>query len=192
MLCCLSRRNPSIIPIPPTQTTDAVKGDQEIQDEQSKNGCIEVHSFAKFGKIFILLHALYAIFVPIKNVIVIPFPKLVGDGVTILDASYEGVPADRTLPTFTGQEIVNILNRMLDITYGNDLYFQKLVKAGGFYLDQLLSIVNAEEFATIAQYISLVNQKAEFPSGRFLQRSETVVFKNHTSGQNYTRTSIAL
>lgn len=176
------------VSVVPRESIVAKGRDKGMQDDQSLGTVITAHPFGRWGMIIIALQALWALFIPIKNVVAIPFPAVDADGVSVVGVEYVGMNgANDSLPSFKGSEIVQIMKRMLEITLGNTEYYQKLRTAGGLYPDILLDFATAEEFAVISQYISLVHQKAKFPSGRFLVRDERVIFKND-SDSNFTRT----
>lgn len=67
-------------------------------------------------------------FVPIKNVAVIPYPAVSDNDVTTVAISYVGMNSPNDLlPSFTVHEIVGIFNRMLDLTLGNDVHLKSCV-----------------------------------------------------------------
>jgi hypothetical protein len=69
------------------------------------------HTYVRMGRLIILLQALYAVFVPTKNVIVIRSPRIVADGVSTVQRSYLGITENMPVSTFTGREIVEIMLR---------------------------------------------------------------------------------
>lgn len=184
----MSKDKPAAVVQPEPQCTQLDRVDAKAGNPPTSE-VIMIHPFGRIGFTLILIQALYAIFVPIKNVVVIPFPRVVDSSVSTVAYPYLGMnsPND-TLPIFTGSEIDHLMRRILEIAVGNPVYYQKLRAAGGLYLDELLDFVNADEFAVIVQYASIVHQKAEFPSGRFLVHEERGIFMNRTSGSNITRT----
>ncbi|KAF0704951.1 hypothetical protein As57867_007171, partial [Aphanomyces stellatus] len=116
----------------------------------------------------------WALVIPIKNVVIIPFPSFRNDELVTASQSYAGYNTTPNV-SFTGPQVLEILQDVLAISLDNPQVRAVFEHASDFAIDQLGQVLSPQNHATFAQYYSLVFQSSEFPGGVFTPRTDTIV-----------------
>ncbi|KAF0697301.1 Aste57867_12003 [Aphanomyces stellatus] len=135
---------------------------------------------------FVVLQVIWALVLPIKNVVIIPFPAFRNDDLATLSVPYSGYNASANV-TYTGPQVQALLQKVLAISLDNPQVRAVFEQASTFAIDQLGQVLSPEDHATFAQYYSLVIQTSEFPGGVYTPRTDTIVsIQPDGSQQTYT------
>lgn len=116
----------------------------------------------------VFIQALWAVVVPIKNIVTVYYPSTRPDSTrtSSLPYQYEQVQPQ----VFPGKDLVPLFNDVLEITLSNYGVRSELEASGTFDIDRIYNLISLEEFAVMSQYYALVLQSSEFPGGMFTPR----------------------
>lgn len=122
-----------------------------------------------FAIAIVVVQALWAIAVPLKNVATVFYPTTRPDSArtTVLPYTY----ARTHEQVVAGKDVVPLLESVLEITLGNYAVRKELEASGSFDIDRIYSLLSLEDFAVVSQYYALVLQSSEFPGGTFTPRA---------------------
>ncbi|KAF0695726.1 Aste57867_13462 [Aphanomyces stellatus] len=135
---------------------------------------------------FVAIQVLWALVMPIKNVVIIPFPSFRNDDLATTTQSYAGYNATATV-SFTGPQVLQLLQDVLAISLENPQVRAVFEHESDFAIDNLGQVLSPQDHAKFAQYYSLVFQSSEFPGGVFTPRTDTIVsIQPDGSKQTYT------
>ncbi|DAZ95608.1 TPA: hypothetical protein N0F65_000091 [Lagenidium giganteum] len=136
----------------------------------------------------VIAQGLWALAIPVKNVVAISTPSFVADAITtITNASYPGFDRNAT-PTFTGPLVLELVQSVLELSLGDDMIRRKFEERGDFVIDDLGSILQPDQHKTFALYYGLVLESSEVLAAKYTPREETIIIQNPTTNQNTTIT----
>ncbi|DAZ99476.1 TPA: hypothetical protein N0F65_001661 [Lagenidium giganteum] len=123
----------------------------------------------------VIAQALWAFIVPIKNVVLLPFPSLIDGSIDVHHLpSYGGINTSATPDIYTATQVLSLLDQVLNITLVNDLVRSKLEQKGDFVIDDLAPALTPEQHHILGVYYGLVLQSSEVFAGTLTPRTETV------------------
>ncbi|RHY74928.1 hypothetical protein DYB38_013454 [Aphanomyces astaci] len=120
------------------------------------------------------LQVLWTLAIPIKNVLIIPYPQFRSDDLSTSKQPYEGYDPDGNL-TFSGDQVHALLLDVLAISFRNAQVRAIFQQKEDFAIDKLGQVLSPIDHKTMAQYYTLVFQSSEFPGGVFTEREDRVV-----------------
>ncbi|DAZ96948.1 TPA: hypothetical protein N0F65_012051 [Lagenidium giganteum] len=129
--------------------------------------------------VIITVQLLWALAVPIKNVVMIGQPNFRVDSVETEVRAYTlGKAEAGTAMAIPGAQVVQILEALLDLVIGNEVVRDALEASGALDLDTVHELLAPQAFKTVGQYYALLFQMSEFPGGTFTPRPST--FTSHS------------
>ncbi|DBA04928.1 TPA: hypothetical protein N0F65_006930 [Lagenidium giganteum] len=135
----------------------------------------------------VLGQALWALAIPIKNVVVMSNPSFIDDTEeTITNATYPG--CNHAMPTLSGQQVLQLVQEVLDLSVGDTTIRRKFEEKGDFTIDDLASILHPDQHKTFGLYYGLVLQSSEVLAAKYTPRQETIIIKNPKTNKDTTIT----
>ncbi|DAZ96951.1 TPA: hypothetical protein N0F65_012054 [Lagenidium giganteum] len=116
------------------------------------------------------MRILWALAVPIKNVVMITTPTFRLDNIETSKAPYVYAHAEHKTVVMPGADIEPLLRRVLEIVIGNDAIRNSLVALGSFDIDTIYQMLTPQDFHTVSRYYAALFQATEFPGGVYTHR----------------------
>lgn len=113
----------------------------------------------------VLVQAVWAIAVPIKNVAMITNPVFRADSIDTENSAYAFLPSENATVVVPGKDVVPLLQKVLSIVLGSRVIRGNFEAVGSFDLGTAYQLLSPEDFHVIAQYYAVVFQATEFPGG---------------------------
>lgn len=126
----------------------------------------------RIALLIVLVQAVWAIVVPIKNVAMMSNPVFRADSTDTENSAYTFVPKENATIIVPGRNIVPLLQRVLSIVLDNRVIRENFESVGSFDLDTAYQLLSPEDFHVISQYYALVFQATEFPGGVMTPRAQ--------------------
>lgn len=128
----------------------------------------------------VLVQAIWAIAVPIKNVAMITNPVFRADSIDTENSAYEFSPSENATMIVPGGDVVPLLQKVLSIVLDKRVIRGNFESVGSFDLDTVYQLLSPEDFHVIAQYYALVFQATEFPGGVMTPRPQYFSTQNES------------
>ncbi|KAF0697302.1 Aste57867_12004 [Aphanomyces stellatus] len=142
--------------------------------------------FAWLACVVVAIQSIWALSIPIRNILLYPYPTLNYDNSTLASTPFPGFDVTKNL-TFSGRDILSITQRALEITVSNPALRRLFEQTGGFPIDQIGQILEPKDHEVFAHLYALVFQSSEFPAGSFTVRQEKITsVQPDGSTQTYT------
>ncbi|GLE00450.1 hypothetical protein PINS_up009207 [Pythium insidiosum] len=135
----------------------------------------------KYGIYLALIfsQALWGFIVPIRNVALLVYPTYLREGLSIQQRDYIGRRPQETV-VYQGHEVLDLMNRTLQVALDNPATFRSFIAARGFVFDSVAPALSTAEYETIADFTTLVVQATMFPPSQFLPREEFYYYADKT------------
>ncbi|KAF0690925.1 Aste57867_17745 [Aphanomyces stellatus] len=127
----------------------------------------------RLGHLIVLGQVFWALSIPLRNVLLFPYPTLQLDNATTTTSSFSGYSPSANV-SFSGWDVLTTMQRVLDISLTNDAVRKLFESTGEFAIDQVGDILDPQDHKTFAMLYAMVVQSSEFPGGRFTVRQETI------------------
>lgn len=122
--------------------------------------------------LIIIVQAVWAIAIPVKNVVMMTNPEFRADSTTTESAEYTFLPSENVTVAIPGRDIVPLLRDVLRVALGQRMIRENFEAAGAFDLDSAYQLLSPEDFHVIAQYYTILFQTTEFPGGIMTPRAQ--------------------
>ncbi|KAJ0393925.1 hypothetical protein ATCC90586_008640 [Pythium insidiosum] len=127
--------------------------------------------------IIVIAQALWALIIPIRNVVIMSNPSLIDDSeVTFTNASYPGFA--NTMTQRTGPEVLALVRQILQLSIGDDTIRRKFEEKGDFVIDDLAAILSPENHKLFGDFYGLVLQSSEVLAATYTPRKEVIVIRD--------------
>lgn len=150
-----------------TSTDNASAGNLGGSKRQSKPSSQRLWS-RRSAIAIVVVQALWAIVIPLKNIGVTLNPPTRPDETTLSTLTYELSSSDVT--EFQGQDVIPLLRKVVKATLGRESARRELERSGSFDIDRVYSLLPLEDFAAAAQFYALEVQSTVFPGAVFTPR----------------------
>ncbi|KAF0712518.1 hypothetical protein As57867_004789, partial [Aphanomyces stellatus] len=172
------------------RTPSSVKAISRYSSLQMASKCSSVHGgtipsldmplgpssrfkFAWIACIVVAIQSVWALSVPIRNILLFPYSTFNYDNSTTALTPFGGFDVTRNL-SFDGREVLAIVQRALIVTFSNSAVRNQFENVGDFAIDQIGALLLPEDHAIFARLYALVYQSSEFPAGTFTVHQENV------------------
>ncbi|KAF0718818.1 Aste57867_1458 [Aphanomyces stellatus] len=125
------------------------------------------------GQLIVLVQVLWALSIPVRNVMLFPYPTFPFDNATTSTTAFAGYNPSTNI-SLTGQQVLTTVQRALEISVTNPAVRKLFETSGDFAIDQLGDILDPGDHQTFAMLYALMVQSSEFPGGQFTPRLETI------------------
>lgn len=128
----------------------------------------------------VLVQAVWAIAVPIKNVAMITNPVFRADSIDTENSAYEFSPSENATMIVAGRDVVPLLQKVLSIVLDKRVIRGNFESVDSFDLDTVYQLLSPEDFHVISQYYALVFQATELPGGVMTPRPQYFNTRNES------------
>ncbi|KAJ0399887.1 hypothetical protein ATCC90586_006502 [Pythium insidiosum] len=122
----------------------------------------------------VAVQTLWAVAIPIKNVVVMPFPRVVTDSQTSSASAYNRSSPHIMSRRISGPDVFRIVTSVVNMSLSMPELRRVFESKGDFVIDDIGSHLTPEQHHIFAQYYALVFQASEFPAGGYVKRSQTL------------------
>lgn len=127
----------------------------------------------------IILQGIWAIAVPIKNVVMMTNPEFRADSTTTESSAYAYSPTENATVVIPGSDIVPLLQSVLAIALGQRLVRDNFESAGSFDLDTSYQLLAPEDYHVMSRYYVMLFQASEFPGTVMTPRAQYFDVTDH-------------
>ncbi|KAJ0395281.1 hypothetical protein ATCC90586_009633 [Pythium insidiosum] len=141
-----------------------------VPSSSRATGCTPSPRGWRFGLcvLIIVVQTLWAVAIPLKNVIVMPYPRVVADQLARRTLLYDrDNPAAHTRRV-PGRQVLEVIEAFVDLALGNAELRTFFETKGDLAIDEAGSLLSPEQHQLVAQFYALVFQASEFPAGGFV------------------------
>ncbi|DBA01609.1 TPA: hypothetical protein N0F65_011365 [Lagenidium giganteum] len=125
------------------------------------------------------LQALWAMAIPVKNVLAMPWKQVEGNTKIVSSSRYDTTNVTST--SYTGIEVYRIVRDVVNLSLNRSEVRAHFERKGDFELDDISSLLTPREHHRFAQYYALLFQASELPAGGFVARQQQVQLRATSS-----------
>ncbi|DBA00929.1 TPA: hypothetical protein N0F65_006129 [Lagenidium giganteum] len=128
--------------------------------------------FSRAAFVVLLLQVTWAVAIPIKNVIVMPYPNVTPNSRQTTTSPYNRDGPTIAQRNMSGHQVHQVVQDVVHLSLNKSELRVFFETKGDFVIDKLGGLLSPEEHQLFAQYYALVFQASEIPAGGFVQRSQ--------------------
>ncbi|GLD99299.1 hypothetical protein PINS_up008017 [Pythium insidiosum] len=129
------------------------------------------------------VQSLWAVIIPIKNVVMMPYPQVIPDSLSTLTSAYDRNTDLIRTRRFSGQDVYRIVQRVVALALSDADLRRHFEAKGDFVIDDVSNLLTPEDHHLISQYYALVFQASELPAAGFVRRSQQIALWHESSAQ---------
>ncbi|KAJ0412632.1 hypothetical protein ATCC90586_006999 [Pythium insidiosum] len=131
----------------------------------------------------ICVQSLWAVIIPAKNVVMMPYPQVIPDSLSTSTSSYDRQTELIHSRGHSGHDVYRIVHRVVELAL-SDLALRRFFEAkGDFVIDDISDFLTPEDHHVLSQYYALVFQASELPAAGFIQRSQQIALWQESTAQ---------
>ncbi|GLE02866.1 hypothetical protein PINS_up011730 [Pythium insidiosum] len=124
--------------------------------------------------VIVVVQSLWAVAIPIKNVVVMPYPRVVPDALTTSSRSYNRDTELIRTRRLSGEDVFRVVQRVVTLALTDADLRRSLEAKGDFVIDAIGNLLSPEDYHVFAQYYALVFQASELPAAGTVRRSQPI------------------
>ncbi|DBA03870.1 TPA: hypothetical protein N0F65_004560 [Lagenidium giganteum] len=129
----------------------------------------------------VVVQTIWAMAIPIKNVVVMPYPKLVDDVDSTNTSAYDSEQSELTTRKISGHDVYRILTDVVNLSINNTAVRNFMEEKGDFAVDEVAALLTPQEHRAVAMFYGMLFQASEFPAGGFVHREQKLFYDSTTN-----------
>ncbi|KAJ0391793.1 hypothetical protein P43SY_011322 [Pythium insidiosum] len=163
----MTRTSKAIVPAPPSTPSD---------DDVRRAGRVSGRRRLALAAcvVIVVVQSLWAVAIPIKNVVVMPYPRVVPDALSTSSRAYDHETELIRTRWLSGRDVFRVVERVVRLALTDPDLRRSLEAKGDFAIDSLGNLLSPEDYNVVSQYYALVFQASELPAAGTVPRSQPI------------------